>query len=242
MLIRTVFAVLLECYLHTHWTLWLPRFCCFSVIRVCSRAGYMHIYPTYKVTRRNSLHWIHGMHCLSQLFILILIRLVSMEVCWTLQHSCNALFMELSVIAGSGTAWPQVASPQCGCFCWLSLDMKLERARLVFSDRCCLFSRRREFRFFPLACTSTPSCCSQQRFHWCVSHPLIHPGESTIWIQDDGLQILHHHKERYELCIVVLYPPCLNERSRENAFKKTTCCIQVHTRNAHHIRLLRVPN
>lgn len=42
-----------------------------------------------------------------------------------------------------------------------------------------------------------------------------HPGESTIWIQDDGLQILHHHKERYELCIScyihLVWMKCLGE-------------------------------
>lgn len=48
-----------------------------------------------------------------------------------------------------------------------------ETGTAVFSDCCCLFSRRQEFRFFPFACTSTLSCCSQQRFHWYVSHPLI---------------------------------------------------------------------
>lgn len=31
-----------------------------------------------------------------------------------------------------------------------------------------------------------------------LSHPLSFAGESTIWIQDDGLQVFHHHQERYD--------------------------------------------
>lgn len=35
-----------------------------------------------------------------------------------------------------------------------------------------------------------------------LSHPLIcFAGESTIWIQDDGLQVFHHYQERFEILI-----------------------------------------
>lgn len=100
-----------------------------------------------------------------------------MEVCWTQNYLflyiyiSNALLMEFSVIVGRRTTWLHVAH---------SLDIFLIVAGYetrtgtnAFSDCYCLFSRRQEFRFFPFACISTVSCCSQQRFHWCVCHPLI---------------------------------------------------------------------
>lgn len=174
MLIRTVFAVLLESYLHPHWTLWLPRFCCFSVIRVCSRTGYIDIYSTCKVTRRNSLHWIYGMHCEQQLFALILTRLVSMEVPWTLQNSCNALFTELSVIGGSGTAWPiKVASCQCGYFLLTCRWIWNWNGLCFLVVSVCSADDRNSVSFPSLALPLFPVAPGQQRFHWYVSHPLI---------------------------------------------------------------------
>lgn len=80
-------------------------------------------------------------------------------------------------------------------------------------DRCHLFRRRQEFLLFPCACTSSISCCcccdspsfrsvekiSQSSF----SPSLSSAGESTIWIQDDGLQVLHHYQERSDRSLFI---------------------------------------
>lgn len=55
--------------------------------------------------------------------------------------------------------------------------------------------------FLPFSSRKSVSAVSYSRF----SSALLFIGEPTIWIQDDGLKVLHHYQERYGGHMAVIY-------------------------------------
>lgn len=87
---------------------------------------------------------------------------------------------------------------------------------------CCLLSRRQEFLLFPGACTFEFPVVSLQAStvrRKSLSRSLSSTGESTIWIQNDRFQVLHHHQEGYACSLL----PLLKLNNVDNSSMRPFC-------------------